>query len=95
MPSRNDKKDSVRSPGDEDLDHLPQHLEQPLNPRIVKGLNRLYDDIINDPIPDKISSVLERLREEERAQTSGRKADADPDEMDTTDANKVKARDES
>ena len=39
-----------------------------LNPRIVEGLNNLYDDILNDPIPDKITSILDKLRDEERKQ---------------------------
>lgn len=38
-----------------------------LNPRITQDLNRLYDGIVNDPLPDKITQMLERLRKEERA----------------------------
>lgn len=39
--------------------------EHALNPRIVRSLNTLYDDIISDPLPDSITAMLERLRREE------------------------------
>ena len=39
---------------------------QPLNPRIVRGLNSLYDGIVNDPLPEKITNILDQLREKER-----------------------------
>lgn len=45
-----------------------EEVEQPLNPRIVKGLNSLYDGILNEPLPDKITSILDELRAKERSQ---------------------------
>jgi len=50
-----------------------------LNPRIAEGLSNLYDDIVNQPLPDKITGVLERLREEEQRQSKSDKVDSSPE----------------
>ena len=65
MPDK-DRKNTKQSAGEKNLDGMEKDTEQPLNPRIVEGLNSLYDGIVNDPIPDKIANVLDKLREEER-----------------------------
>jgi len=53
--------------GGKNLSDKQEAIEQPLNPRIVDGLNNLYDGIVNDPIPDKIANILDQLREQERS----------------------------
>lgn len=50
-----------------------------LNPRIAEGLSNLYDDIVNQPLPDKITTVLDRLREEEQRQSKSDKRDTSPE----------------
>ena len=43
-----------------------QKLEEPLDPRIRDGLRRLYSSVVDEPLPAKITDLLNKLREEEQ-----------------------------
>lgn len=65
--------EKTRKQRGKDLINREDDRAQPLNPRIIKGLNNLYDGIVNDPLPDKITSILDQLREKERQLKAGEK----------------------
>lgn len=63
---KDDSDKAEKGSTDTRVDDASGEVEQPLNPRIVKGLNDLYSGIVNDPLPDKITNILDKLRDEER-----------------------------
>ncbi len=48
-------------PSGYDEDETPPHNTSPKDP-ISHALKQVYDDVANEPLPDKLNSLLEQLR---------------------------------
>jgi len=46
-----------------DLEDSVSSQDTPPKDRISSALKQVYDDVANEPLPDKLSSLLEQLRQ--------------------------------
>jgi len=58
--------------GKKDLPELPPEWRE--NTPLGEALRARYQDVLNEPVPEKLKQLIEELKKKEREEASGNKA---------------------